>query len=328
MPEVDNMDLKSLRYFIVVAQTGNIGRAASILSIHPATLGRIITSFERQLGFELFKKYSKGVVLTTKGKHLLSLGPEVLRSVERIYDIGENFTQKRSVIVGVPSSLAPFLVSDLYEDIRNGLPGSKVAFLEADSLELENRVISGHVDVALIYNPPELYSLVSDPIVEEAVLFVYPPSWNFEPPDRPMHIRDMQDLPIVLMSMGLSERRFIGRLEQQSGLRLKPIIEVASFTTINSIVNRGLACTIALAHSVSREVARGSLVTHQIGRPNLKMVLNLVTSKGVMDNTDIPVLLSRIRETIETMIRSGKWTEAELIRNKDLPEILPPSHFA
>ncbi|MGB1092780.1 MAG: LysR family transcriptional regulator, partial [Oceanobacter sp.] len=74
------MDLRQLRYFIVVAEEGNIGRAALRLHISQPPLTRQIQHLEDHLGVKLFVRTPKGVELTDAG-HLLLEEARNIRSL-------------------------------------------------------------------------------------------------------------------------------------------------------------------------------------------------------------------------------------------------------
>ena len=77
------VDLKKLRYFIVVAEEGNIGRAAIKLNISQPPLTRQIHQLEDELGVELFERTPKGMDLTTAGSLFLIEAKNVLSLLEQ-----------------------------------------------------------------------------------------------------------------------------------------------------------------------------------------------------------------------------------------------------
>lgn len=61
------MELRTLRYFLAVAQEGNITRAADILHLTQPTLSRQIMDLERELGVTLMLRGKNGLTLTDDG---------------------------------------------------------------------------------------------------------------------------------------------------------------------------------------------------------------------------------------------------------------------
>src|ERR1700690_4304362 len=75
-----DLDLRKLRYFVVVADTLHFGRAADELHIAQPALSRQIRALEHDLGTPLFTRDSHGVALTDAGRQLLTDAGPLLAS--------------------------------------------------------------------------------------------------------------------------------------------------------------------------------------------------------------------------------------------------------
>ena len=66
------MDLRHARTFVTVAELGTVSKAALRLRIAQPALSRQISALEQELGFKLFDRAGRGLVLTGEGEQLLS----------------------------------------------------------------------------------------------------------------------------------------------------------------------------------------------------------------------------------------------------------------
>ena len=78
------MELRVLKYFLVVAQEGNITNAAARLHIGQPTLSRQLKELQQELGQELFVRQAHGIKLTEAGEQLRTHAKEMVTISEKI----------------------------------------------------------------------------------------------------------------------------------------------------------------------------------------------------------------------------------------------------
>jgi DNA-binding transcriptional LysR family regulator len=77
-------ELRQLRYFVAVAETEHVGRAAEILGISQPPLSRQIQQLEARLGLTLFLRDKKRLRLTPAGQNFLTSARELLAHASEI----------------------------------------------------------------------------------------------------------------------------------------------------------------------------------------------------------------------------------------------------
>ena len=152
------MELRHLRYFVIVAEEQNVTRAAERLHVSQPPLSRQIRDLENELGVELFRRSAKSLALTEAGKIFLIEARAVLLRVDKAIETVRTVARgdRGSLRIGyAPSLTAEFLprALRLFEAAR---PGVRVALHDLSSEECVQRLADGKLDLALTVPRPGL----------------------------------------------------------------------------------------------------------------------------------------------------------------------------
>lgn len=314
MPPNNELDLGKLRQFLELARVGHYGRAAARLSIEQPQLSRTMRRFEQEMGVALLRPHSRGVMVTDFGWNLVEVGEAILRSVERIHAFKTRATAPPvgEIVIGLPPTLGPSLTGIIFESAACLLPDDRVRFIEASSAVLERDTAAGAINASLLYEPPTISDLVTVPLLEEEVAFIFAPAWNLSLPPRPLRLREAAAYPLILPTVTHSERRLILKAEAQHGLRLRPILEIDAPMTLRALVNAGVGSTIASRLTFREDLVKGTLSSHSLSDPPLRTNLHVAASPSTMALSGTVGLIAMIRECVAVMVRDGQWPDAVL----------------
>jgi DNA-binding transcriptional LysR family regulator len=147
------MELRQLRYFVAVAETRNISRAAQKLFLTQPALSRQIKALEEEIGQCLLERQAHSIRLTPAGEVLLLEAREVLERadlmLERVRSAGTGVRLR----VGYAPSLASGLLAEAVENFVQKHPNARVELLDLSTQEMLSGLNAGTLDVALTVGP-------------------------------------------------------------------------------------------------------------------------------------------------------------------------------
>ena len=242
------MELRSLKYFLAVAEEKNISRAAEALHVTQPTLSRQMTQLETELGARLFVR-GRGFELTDAGLMLRRRAEEVLELTAKI----EEDMASRREVVGVISIGCGGLAS--FRELADVLTGFRALYprcsfrLYANSAEyVKERMEAGLLDFGLLLEPVDIgrFDYIRMRTKERWGLLINS--------SHPLASKDYIERSDVLNeTLAVSARLPVqGELESWLGVPLSRLDVLASHNLIiNSamLVQAGAACALTLEGS-------------------------------------------------------------------------------
>ena len=149
------MDLKTLKYFAVVAEELNITRAAEKLRMSQPPLSNQIKALESELGTQLIIRGKRHLQLTDAGVLLYRRAVQILNMSEKakqeIISLG---TELSGLInIGVVEGRAPFFLARWIAGFQEEFPNVQYSLWNGSSDDVLDRMRAGLLDVAVIASP-------------------------------------------------------------------------------------------------------------------------------------------------------------------------------
>jgi DNA-binding transcriptional LysR family regulator len=169
--EVNDLDLRKLRYFLAVAEELNFARAAERLHIVQPVLSRQIAALERELGVTLFDRSKRGTRLTGAGLSLVGEARAILVSASAVQRRVRRAGQEGTLTVAFMPGI---VVTPVVMILEEKFPGLHVDVLR---IEWDSRVEvlhDGRADVSLVRLPVPLDGLTIIPLYTEPKVAVLP----------------------------------------------------------------------------------------------------------------------------------------------------------
>lgn len=302
------MDIRELRSFVKVAHCGSFSRAARELFIAQPALSRQIAKLEEELQVSLFIRHGKGVELTEAGSRLLERAEVMLRFAEETSDHVRNAAaiERGHLAIGLPPTLGTVVGPQLIAKFQQRWPQATIHVLEGLSTSLQEWLLSGRIEVAVVYNQPLVEAFDVRPIFSEPMVLVGPPGDSI----RSLRLAELAELPLILPGLPHSNRRLLEQVAAQNGFHLKTMLEVDSVNLTKKLVSEGQGFSILAHAAVQEDIARGTLVGHSIERPGIRSVVSITTLKDKRRSRLALSWEKLLLETIEELVTNGVWKDA------------------
>ena len=195
------MDLRQLQYFVAVATTGNVGRAAEEIGMTQSPLSRQIQALEAHLGLQLFERRKKRLYLTRAGREFLQDARHLLAIAEKTETRAKALSSGKAgaLKIGyVEGAVHAEILPRVLRTFRRAVPSVSLELVSLRSREQMALLQSGELDIGFTYAPsPSGRGVQSRLVHEEAFILAYPD--EMFPSGSPSG-EDLNNTPFVALS--------------------------------------------------------------------------------------------------------------------------------
>lgn len=161
------MELRVLRYFLVVAREENITKSAKLLHITQPTLSRQLMQLEEEFGVALFRRSKHSVHLTEEGMLLR-------RRAQELVELADKTTQEMTcqdevisgrIAIGCGETINLTYVASCMADFRRAYPGVEFSVYTGIADDVKERIEQGVLDFGIVIAPVDIskYSFIPLP---------------------------------------------------------------------------------------------------------------------------------------------------------------------
>ena len=149
------MDSNLLKVFLVVAKTKSISIGAKELNFTQSNVTLRIKQLEKSLGYDLFHRTNRGVILSIEGEKLYPLAVEIVKKIEEANLKMKNITYQELLKIGSTQSNATIRLTKFIEKLNNDFNEMKLEFIVDSSLNLIDKLIDYKIDIAFVNGKPK-----------------------------------------------------------------------------------------------------------------------------------------------------------------------------
>jgi DNA-binding transcriptional LysR family regulator len=288
------MTLKQLEAFYLAATLGSFALAAQRVHVTQSSLSKRIAELEAWAGAELFDRSGQKAKLTEAGQRLM---PDAVRMLELRETMRGNLSGSSALVgrcrFGISELGALTWLPSFVARMRREHPNLVLQPLVDLSRRLEQQVLRGELDFAVIPGPPETVELASHQV--DDVRF----SWMAAPeraiPSRLLTVDELARHPLITMSQGSGMTQAFDAWAAQQDLRMERIVASNSLMAVIGLTMADIGLSFLPRAFLRLWVDRGLLVAID-SDPPLPSLPYCFMHRVDDHRTMLSTLLSHVRE--------------------------------
>lgn len=304
------MDLKQLKAFLTVAETGNVTRAAEMLHLVQPAVSRQIMLLEEDIGTPLFERERHGMTLTEAGQALIGYARRAMLELERA----------RAEIGGAQSGIGGLVTLGLLPSTIDALAGPLVAALGDQYPGIRLRISmgyagtmlrwlqSGEIDAALLYGAERSPEIQTRPLIEEPLWVVAPKAAALKR-GRPVPLAKLVGRPLVLPSAPHGIRTLVDHACAVSNVELSLCAETNALSVQRSLVLSGHGWTILPPIAVADDLRTGRLSAAPLADPAITRTIVLAVPTNRPTGRHVRCAIDALVVCAKAAVENGDWFE-------------------
>ncbi|EAA6002818.1 tricarballylate utilization LysR family transcriptional regulator TcuR [Salmonella enterica subsp. enterica serovar Oranienburg] len=305
------MELRQLRYFVRIIETGSMGSAAQDLDIGVSALSQQMSRLENELAIRLLQRTSRGVTPTNAGLAFYSQAQLTLRHADDAILAAREARLSGHVSVGMAPSTASILGIPFIHAMQENYADVRLHVVESLSGNLERMINTRQIDLAVVFQKDKILRWSARPILEEQLFLIGSHALLTALPDNPITPEQLAGIPLIMPSQGHGLRGRLDAVCQEHALNVEIVAEIDGLALLMRAVRDGLGATLqpgaAISHLDNDALRVIGVHNPVLSRPNFLVSLSddELTPAGLAAR----VVLTKV---MRQLVDAGEWPGATL----------------
>lgn len=280
-----SIDFRHLETFCRIADLKSFSKAADDLFLTQPTVSGHILSLEQSLSLRLFDRSGRQVRLTKAGEVFLQYASKILSSRKDLLNALSEFSLgiRGELSLGASTIPGEYLLPKLMGDFREKHPHLSISLRIADTKEIVQYVLEGHVEFALTGAKLDHPSLHYERFEKDVIVVVSP---NDHPlvRKRKADVASLMKEPWIIREEGSGTQMAVEKALRKQGMSLKQfnvVIEMGSTSSVKEGVKAKLGLAFLSQRAVEAELNQGILSQIDVaGLEPISRQIHIVSHRG------------------------------------------------
>ena len=296
------MEIRQLRAFVAIAETGTFTAGALRVHVTQAAISMQIRQLETEIGAKVFVRAPRHVILTEAGEQLLRRARHILREHDAALDEIAELAGAERGRLRIGSASAMVLTDQLpgiLADLRDQHPGAEIAVTSGTSEVLVDQILAGEIDIAFVSLPVDVRGIKTERLSDDQLVAIASPKHKLAK-QKTISAYTLAGERLILGERGGNTRRLIDQFFAQAGVTLHVAMELSRQQAIRRMVEADMGVGIVPLQSVIDEVENGKLVRWWIEGAQINWELGIAQLTGGYESPIMQTFIRLSRKMFES----------------------------
>ncbi len=238
------MNLIQLRYIReIVRQNLSISNTSEALHTSQSGVSRQVQLFEEELNLLVFQRNGKRLIsITEPGKIIVNLAERVLRELENIKKVGEEFTQKDkgTLTIAATHTQARYFLPVAVKQFMHDYPGVTLTIHQGNPTQVAEQVADGEADLGIATEAINTYEKLSCLPCYQWNRCIVAPEGHPLLDDLPLTLEKIVQYPLITYDFTVTGGSLVKHIFNLAGLEPNVVLTAIDADVIKTYVNLGL----------------------------------------------------------------------------------------
>jgi DNA-binding transcriptional LysR family regulator len=272
------LNATNVRVFEAVARLQSVTRAAEELETSQPYVSKQIAAIEEQFNVQLFSRVGRRLYLTRPGEMLhqhTKVMMESLKNAEDMLSSTASLSRKRLRIATTTTGM--YMLPEWLADFNGKVTDMETTVLVTSGDEVEQRVLSGDVDLGFVAHRPRSRSLVVSVLAEDRLVLAVQKGHPFTTRSF-VKLDDLNKEQFIVRGPGSASRALTEKRVFQNRSDWRFRLQINQIDAIKSSVEEGLGISFISKRAIDKELKSGMLATVPVDGVDLRRPICMLTN--------------------------------------------------
>jgi DNA-binding transcriptional LysR family regulator len=298
IPPALRVGISELETFLTVARLGSFSAAALALNVTQPSITSRVQRLEAALGTRLLIRTTRKVELTKAGRLLHVEADKALAGLRKLVGQlrADAATARNRIVITATQMVAATILPDILRSYRERYPDVDVEVRDLRHKDTLQALAAGDADIGVIHFDGDDKRFRSQPLLDEAIVLVVPPSHPLANKKR-ASLDDLAAYPLMLLEQYEGIRVRIAAELARRGLALKRAQTAGNLTTLMGLLDAGMGILL-LPRVMARQSLRAGHVVVELEGVDLRRTFSLVMLRSREPTRVVQQFSRHLRRTL------------------------------